>query len=206
MKKYLIIICLFFISILFSNTSFAYADFQDLKKVGNGKLLQEYSLGDYDFAYKKVSKNRFLGWNYYHVNEDMKVTFTSETLFSYYNNGKSPISYNYKASKKTINHYQLKVSGGVKLQTQKDNKVFGSGLTAHMNLDYLYDTKIEDIESYDIKVSIEPGTQMVLYLYGEGKITNGVAKNYLFWMEIAKGGYEIFVVTTHYQRLEITPI
>ena len=41
---------------------------------------------------------------------------------------------------------------------------------------------------------------------GKEKITNGVAKNYLFWIEIAKGGFEIFVVTTHYQRLEITPI
>ena len=127
----------------------------------------------------------------------MKVTYTSETLFSYYNNGKSPITYNYKASK-TISSYTLKVSGGVKLQTQKDNKVFGSGLTASLNMDYVYDNKTEDVETFDIKVSIEPTTQMVLYLYGEGKITNGVAKNYLFWIEIAKGGFEIFVIPDYY--------
>ena len=36
-------------------------------------------------------------------------------------------------------------------------------------MDYVYDNKTEDVETFDIKVSIEPTTQMVLYLYGEGK-------------------------------------
>lgn len=39
---------------------------------------------------------------------------------------------------------------------------------------------------------------MVFYFYGEGKIINGVVKNYLFWIEIVKGGFEIFVVIIYY--------
>lgn len=206
MKTKFICLLLVVLITLSTQTSFGYADFQDFTKVGTNKLLDEFTPSDYDYAYKELGRNKFAGWKHHYVTENMKVTYTSETLFSYYNNGKSPITYNYKASKKTISSYTLKVSGGVKLQTQKDNKVFGSGLTASLNMDYVYDNKTEDVETFDIKVSIEPTTQMVLYLYGEGKITNGVAKNYLFWIEIAKGGFEIFVVTTHYQRLEITPI
>src|SRR5690554_3091566 len=206
LKKIILFVLVVTLFIIGTQTSFAYADFQDFTKVGQGKILDEYNKSDYDYAYKKLGGNQFLGWKHHYVTKDLKVKYISETLFSYYNNGKSPITYNYKASKKSINSYQLKVSGGVKLQTQKDNKVFGSGLTAHLNMDYVYDNKTEDVETFDIKVSIEPTTQMVLYLYGEGKISNGVAKNYLFWIEIAKGGFEIFVVTTHYQRLEITPI
>jgi len=206
MKRTFILALSVFLLIIGARTTFAYADFEDFTKVGHGKILDDFSKSDYDYGYKKIGSNQFLGWKHHYITKDLKVKYTSETLFSYYNNGKSAISYNYKASKKTISSYQLKVSGGVKLQTQKDNKVFGSGLTASLNMDYVYDNKTEDVETFDIKVSIEPTTQMVLYLYGEGKISNGVAKNYLFWIEIAKGGFEIFVVTTHYQRLEITPI
>ena len=203
--KVILILLICFISIS-TQATFGYADFQDFTKVGEGKILDEFNSSDYDYGYKKLGGNQFAGWKHHYVTENLKVKYTSETLFSYYNNGKSAITYNYKASKKTISSYTLKVSGGVKLQTQKENKIFGSGLTASLNMDYVYDNKTEDTETFDIKVSIEPTTQMVLYLYGEGKITNGVAKNYIFWIEIAKGGFEIFVVTTHYQRLEITPI
>ncbi|HHX76366.1 MAG TPA: hypothetical protein GX698_03205 [Acholeplasmataceae bacterium] len=206
MKLKLIWTLLICVLIIGQQSTFAYADFQDFTKVGNGKLLDQYTKSDYDYGYRQIGSNEFLGWKYHYITKDMKVKFISETLFSYYNNGKSAINYNYKASKKTISSYKLKVSGGIKLQTQKDNKVFGNGLTATLNMDYVYDNKVEDVESFDIKVSIEPATQLVLYLYGEGKITNGVAKNYFFWIEVAKGGFEIFVVTTHYQRLEIIPI
>ena len=41
---------------------------------------------------------------------------------------------------------------------------------------------------------------------GEGLISNGVAANYLFWIRTAKGGYEVFTVTTQYYRLEMVKI
>lgn len=206
MKRIIIIGLLICILTMVQQQIYAYADFEHFEKVGNGKLLSEYKDDDYALYYSKMDHPEFLGWRHMHVTENMKVKFISETLFSYYNNGKSAITYNYKANKKTISAYKLKVSGGIKLQTKKDNKVFGDGLSASLNMDYAYDFSQEETESFDIKVAIEPQTQLALYLYGEGKITNGIAKNYFFWIEIAKGGYEIFLVTTHYQRLEIIPI
>lgn len=206
MKIKLSIILLIALVILCTKSTYGYANFEDFQKVGTDKLLSEYSDSDYEAYYNQLPKPLFIGWHSRHVTVDLKVKYISETLFSYYNNGKSAIQYNYKASKKTISSYSLKVTGGLKLQTKKDNKVFGDGLSASINMEYEYEHSVEEVETYDIKVSIEPKTQMVLYLYGEGNITNGVAKNYFFFLETQKGGYEIFVVTTHYQRLEITPI
>ena len=53
---------------------------------------------------------------------------------------------------------------------------------------------------------VDPGTQANLYTYGEGKISNGVASRYFFWILLDKGGYEVFSVTTQYYRLEKTTI
>ena len=206
MKRLVLILLMFSLIILCNQTSYGYADFEKFEKVGQGKLLSEFTKDDYNELYKHVSKRKFIGWNAYNAYVDIKVKYISETLFSYYNNGTSNISYNYKASKKTIDNYTLKVTGDIKLKTQKNNKVFGDGLQTSINIDYKREIKYEETENFDIKVSIEPKTQLILYLYGEGKITTGVAKNYLFWIEINKGGYEIFIVTTHYQRLEIIPI
>lgn len=206
MKKILTFLLLISGLLLSTNVTYGYANFETYDKVGPGKLLKDFTDDDYHAYYKKLPGNQFLGWTTYNAHEDIKIKYISETLFSYYNNGKSSLQYNYKATKKTMSSYALKVTGGIKLQTQKNNKVFGDGLQASINVEYKYENKTEETENFDIKVAIEPQTQMVLYLYGEGLITNGVAKNYFFWFEINKGGYEIFVVTTYYQRLEITPI
>ena len=60
----------------------------------------------------------------------------------------------------------------------------------------------EHWQKYNIEFEIDPGTQVDLYVYGEGKLTNGVAANYIFWIRERRGGFEYFVVTTQYQRLE----
>lgn len=205
MKKILIFLLLLILGLYSGSNAHGYAYFEYYEKVGHGKLLKEYTDEDYGYHYSRIEP-QFLGWRAHHVTEDLKIKYTSETLFSYYNNGLSPIQYHYKATKKTIDSYSLKVSGGIKLQTQKNNKVFGDGLSAAINIDYKQEGKYEETENFDIKVSIEPKTKLVLYMYGEGLITNGVAKNYFFWLEINQGGYEIFMVTTYYQRLEVTPI
>ena len=51
-------------------------------------------------------------------------------------------------------------------------------------------------------MQVDPQTMANLFVMGEGKITNGVASRYLFWLELEKGGFEVFVITTQYYRLE----
>lgn len=204
-KVLIFILCITLICMIPVKT-YAYQDFQEITKVGNGKFIDEFTNDDYEAYYKNFPKYHFLGWKVYYANQNMKVKFISETLFSYYNNGKSAINYQYKSTKKVIDEYHLKATGSLKIKTMKNNKIFGDGLDAAINLEYKTEHQEEQQENYDIKVSIEPGTQLVLYMYGEGKITNGVAKRYFLFFEVDKGGFEIFIVTTHYQRLEITPI
>lgn len=206
MKKIITLVLLVILALIGTSDTYAYSNFQSIDKVGNGKFLKEFSSDDYYEYYSKIPNHEFLGWTSYHANFEMKVKFISETLFSYYNNGKSALQYNYKSSKKHVDSYSLKVSGGIKLKTQKNNKTFGDGLDTSINIEYKKEIKTEENESYDIKVSIEPGTQLVLYLYGEGLVTNGVAREFFFWFEVNRGGYEVFMLTTHYQRLEILPI
>lgn len=206
MIKKILIICLLCICIgVLSEQSFAYTNVESLEVVGSGKMLEDFTDNDYKKYYDKTGHHMF-GWYIYVANKNMKIKFISETLFSYYNNGKSAIHYQYKTSKKVVKSYDLKVSGSLKIQTDKNNKIFGNGLNASISIDSHWKQTEEVNESFDIKVDIEPGTQLNLYLYGEGKVTNGVARNFAFFFEINRGGFEIFYITTHYQRLEITPI
>jgi len=206
MLKKLLIICLFCICIgITTQQSYAYTNVEELEVVGNGKMLEDFTDADYKKYYDKAG-HHFFGWHTYTANKNMKVKFISETIFSYYNNGKSAIHYQYKTSKKIVKSYDLKVSGGLKVHTDKKTKIFGDGLNASISIDSHWKESEEVNESFDIKVDIEPGTQLNLYLYGEGKVTNGVARNFAFFIETKRGGFEIFYVTTHYQRLEITPI
>ena len=46
------------------------------------------------------------------------------------------------------------------------------------------------------------GKDQILYIYGEGRISNGVAAKYFFWIRRNLGGFEYFEMTTSYQRLE----
>ncbi|MDO9629375.1 MAG: hypothetical protein Q7I99_05680, partial [Acholeplasmataceae bacterium] len=79
---------------------------------------------------------------------------------------------------------------------------FKNNLDGSLKLTAEYQIQTEDKEVYDISLKVDPGTQVDLYTYGEGKLTNGVAANYYWWIRTQRGGFEVFVVTTEYQRLE----
>lgn len=205
MKK--IIIFLLLITFIFtgSNQIFAYENFEWFEKVGNDELLKEFTESDYQNYYDKVKRKMF-DWSIYEVNSGIKIKFISETLFHYYNNGDSSINYKYKSESETIDSLSFKVSGGLKLETQKNTKIFGDGLNATMQSNYELNQKQTKKETFDVNVEVKPGNQLLLYMYGEGRVINGVAKKYLFFFETNKGGYEIFSISTHYQKLEVSPI
>jgi len=168
----------------------------------SGKLLENFSDDDYKTYYKKVDKRKFIGWKIYKANSSVKVSYISETLFSYYNDGYTAIDYTYKLDRKVSSKLGLSASGSIGIKLSNDKKVFKNNLDGSLKLSADYTISSEDKESYEITLKVDPGTQVDLYIYGEGKITNGVACRYIFWMRADRGGYEIFLVTTQYQRLE----
>lgn len=191
--------------VIFSTKVVAYQQFEHLEVVGKGKMLEDFTETEYKDNYKKVGR-AFGGWKKYEVNSKVKVKFVSDTLLSYYNDGLTPIKYTYKGSRKVANSYDLKVTGQLSVKTQKSNKTFGDGLNASVKIESKWSQDSEIKEDFNLQLEIAPKTQLNLYLYGEGYLVNGVAKKYFFWFETKKGGYEVFYVTTHYQRLEITRI
>lgn len=171
-------------------------------EVLDGKLLEDFSDSDYKTYYKEVNQRKFMGWRIYKAHTNEKVTFTSETLFSYYNDGYTPIDYSYKLSRTETSKFAVSATGSIGLTSGKDGQGFKNNLTGNLKLSVDYQEAKEDTETIDIKLKVDPGTQVDLYIYGEGKITNGVAARYVFFIRADRGGFEVFIVTTQYQRLE----
>ncbi|CCV64343.1 conserved hypothetical protein [Alteracholeplasma palmae J233] len=207
MKKFMIFICLSIILVLFSTTQCAsYEQFEDIQFEEDFKLLSDYTEEDYNDYYSKIDKRKFSGWKINTVNKNKSVSFISETLFSYYNDGKSIIDYHYKAKNKETRQYDISVSGSIGITIGKNDKTFKNGLTQSLKVDLKSKTTKEIQEDTEIKIKIEPKTRLTYYYYGEGKITNGVAVRYFFFIKRNMGGFEIFTVTTQYPKLEIRPI
>ncbi len=204
MKKiaFLILLCGFLFGT--SNVSYGSTNYQSFESitVPSGSLLEDFSSDDYATYYKNVDKRKFMGWQIYKVNSNVKVTYISETLFSYYNDGYTAIDYTYKLDRKMSSKLGLSATGTIGVKTSSGTKAFKNNLDGSLKLSADYTISTEDKESYEISLKVDPGTQVDLYIYGEGKITNGVASRYFFWIRADRGGYEVFVVTTEYQRLE----
>jgi len=204
MKKMVFLMICLMISYMVSIESTAasnYTSFESIT-VTEGKLLENYTTDDYTKYYKEVDKRKFSGWQIYKVSSNVKVSYISETLFSYYNDGFTPISYNYKLDRKVSTKIGISATGNIGMKGGTDKKAFKNNLEGSLKLSGDYQISTEDKEVYDISLKVDPGTQVDLYTYGEGKLTNGVGAYYYFWIRTQRGGFEIFVVTTEYQRLE----
>ena len=204
MKKICFASILFLMLMLVSNKSYADSNYQYFEEItmSSGELLSEFSASDYNDYYKHVSKRKFYGWSVHTVNKDAEVSYITETLFSYYNDGYTAIKYAYKLDQKTTSKVSLSSSGSIGIKHNGTKPTFKQNLEGSLKLSADYTTTETSEESYTVTLEVDPGTQVDLYIYGEGLITNGVAARYFLWMRSHKGGFEAFVVTTQYQRLE----
>lgn len=204
MKK-LLCVLLFLIFTTSVNLEFlADSDYQNYQEIDvfDGKLLSQFTKDEYKTYYKKIQKRRFSGWNIYKVNEDIHVSYKAETLFSYYNDGKTAIDYEYEYEKKKSSNINITATGSISVSATGTIKKFKGGLDASLKVSYEDKSSLNEKEAWKVKMHVDPGTQANLYTYGEGKISNGVAARYFFWILLDKGGYEVFSVTTQYYRLE----
>jgi len=204
MKKLIFTFLLFGFLLAYPETVLADTGYHSYESItlSEGKLLENYTDDEYKDYYKHVDARKFLGWRIYKVHSNIKVSYISETLFSYYNDGYTPIEYTYKLDRKVTSKLGLSASGTIGVDFKNNKKVFSFDLEGQLKLSAEYTVSSEDKESIEINLEVDPGTQVDLYVYGEGKITNGVAARYVFWVRTNKGGFEVFLVTTQYQRLE----
>ncbi len=182
-----------------------YKAFQEMT-IYDGVFLSDYTESDYKKYYKNVNKRRFFGWRVYPVTKSAKVKYKTETIFSYYNDGYTPIEYSYEMKKKNTKTRSLTSTGSIDVKTSATIDKFKGGLDESLKITSSSSESSETQENFKLKITIDPGTMLNLYITGEGHISNGVAANYIFWICRYKGGYEVFVVTTQYYRLEKTKI
>lgn len=204
MKKWFIVLFLVVCFTIKKQTLSANSNYKTFESIHlkSGKFLKDYTDAEYKTHYQKVLKRKFFGWRSYQVYSDLKVSYKTETYFSYYNDGLTPIKYAYTMKKKEIDTMSISSSGTIKVSLSGPVKKFKGGLDSQLKMDYSTKSSQEIQEEFKINIDVDPGTMMNLYVYGEGLISNGVAANYIFWIRRALGGYEVFYITTQYYRLE----
>lgn len=204
MKKWYCILLLLVLYTITTKELLSNSDYENYQEITihEGKFLTDFSKKEYETYYKKVKKRKFSGWNIHKVTENAGVSYKAETVFSYYNDGTTPIEYTYEYEKKESSNINITSTGSISISASGTIKKFKGGLDTSLKLTYEDKSSLNEKETWKIKLQVDPGTMANLYTYGEGKISNGVAARYLFWILVDKGGYEIFTVTTQYYRLE----
>ena len=205
MKKWFLFLFVLTFLTLFRSLSLKadsdYLAFEEIE-LKDGKFLKDIKESELKEYYKKIDKRKFHGWKVASMYSDKKVTYKTETLFSYHNDGTTPIKYSYSMKKKEVETRSLTSSGDIKVKVTGKIQKFDGNLDSQLKLSSTSTKSKEIQEEYKLELNVDPGTRLNLYIYGEGKISNGVAIFYLFWLVYKKGGYEVFTVTTQYYRLE----
>lgn len=204
MKKWFLFLLILVFITIDKSTLKADSDYKAYQEITifGGKFLSEYTNSEFKSYYKKVNKRKFWGWRVYEVNKDRPVVYKAETMFSYFNDGDSPIEYTYKHVKKDSKTRSLSATGSISVDVSGTVEKFKGGLNTSLKLTDTTKIDTSEQEETSLKTKIDPGTMLNLYIAGEGKISNGVACNYIFWIRREKGGYEVFTLTTQYYRLE----
>ncbi len=204
MRKMVILLLLVFISTMFIKESNAsdYLTYQEIIFEQNGaKLLENYSNGEYEKYYEKLSSKKFWGWRTFIRFENEKVSFLKDTLFVITNEGESPITETFSIKTEEYVKKQYSVTGTLGLDINASEKGFKLGLEEKLKFSITTTVYKEIEEEFEIKVLVDSMTKLTVEVRGEGKVSNGVAKYYRFFKNVKKGGWEIFVVTTEYYSL-----
>jgi hypothetical protein len=204
MRKIVIVLLLVFISSFLTKESNAseYLTYQEIEFEQHGaKLLEDYSNGEYEKYYEKLTKKRFWGWRTFIRFENEEVAFLKDTLFVIVNEGESPITESFSIKKEEYVKKQYSVTGTLGLDVNATEKGFKLGLEENLKFSITKTIYSEIEEEFEIKVLVDSMTKLTVEVRGEGKVSNGIAKYYRFFKNVKKGGWEIFVVTTEYYSL-----
>lgn len=211
MKKCLMIIICTLITIMFLNyievKAEDYNSFQQIELENDYmKMLSTYGDNEIDDELDLISGRKFFGWKLKIFHEDEPCTFIADTIYSVKNDGESIISHTYKYETEEISKYQIGATGSIGVKVSGPIKVFKAGLDSEVKANISYTETNTINEEYDIEIDLNPGHKLVLKTIGEGKVSNGVAKKYAFFINTKKGGWETFIITTLYYEMEVSPL
>lgn len=166
------------------------------------KMLHQYSKKELTSYYPQVSKRMMLGWRVHQITKSEKVTFKKTTLMSIRNSGTTPIIKDHSMKKEKSQKYAISASDGVEASASGTYSGFKLGLSKKLNIKADATISISQTESMNTKIQVDPGTQLDIYVMGSGRLSNGVASYYMFWLRMKTGGYEYLNITSIYYRME----
>ncbi len=169
---------------------------------GNRRLLMDFTQTDYDRLYGQLGGRRFWGWRTVENLTDERVYFTRDTLYAIENEGTTPINQNLRFRSTQQSSLQVSASGDISLNVSGDIRRFRSGLDAHVSPEVSVKRERYLEEDVDIRVQVDPQTKLSIEVRGEGRISNGVGRQYRFFKNVRSGGWEVFVLTTEFYSIE----
>jgi hypothetical protein len=170
--------------------------------VDSGRLLRDYDKKTINDETEKIKKRRFMGWNINKINDDVRATFITDLLFSYKNEGSTPITYKVNVASETTTKTSVSSTGSVGCKVEGGNKEFKAGLNNELKISDDY-AKTELVKSQEnLEIVVDPHTVVIGFVQGEGRYTNGTCSFYAFWIEQEIGWFEYFTITSSYLRIE----
>ncbi len=170
--------------------------------VDSGNLLRNYSKETINNELYRVRKPKFIGWNIHKFNSNVRATFVTESLFSYKNEGTSPITYTLNIAKETTSKTSVSATDRIEIQVGQNGKEFKGSFSDELKISADYTTTELVKEQQNLSIVVDPGTICVGYVEGQGYYTNGIACYYVFWLENQIGAFEYFTITESYLRIE----
>lgn len=209
MKKIFILLTICSLTFIGINTTKTYvkADVNDYTSfsslnVSEGKLLRDYTEEELKEQYETVSSRKFSGWRYNILQKNVPVTFISNVVFSMYNSGTTAMKYKVNVTSENTVKTSISCTGSISYKLSGEIKKFKNGLDTALKIEGSYTETQLVKEQENLEVDIDPGTICVVYIQGEGLLTNGVASHYTFWIRTQTGGFEYFTITDSYLRIE----
>ena len=167
----------------------------------SGKLIKDYTNEELVEKYKTL-KNKFRTWSVAILNENIQVDFISEVLYSFYNEGTTPIQYSVDLSEQHTKKTQFSLSGSLKAEISGDIKKIKGGITSKLESSYDFEHTIVTKRQESIKIDVDPQTVCVIYYQGSALVTNGLAKYFGVFKVKEVGTFEIFTITNLNLRIE----
>lgn len=141
------------------------SDYQAFESIEifEGKFLKQYTKDEYNTYYKKTNKRMFSGWRTYVVNDSSKVTYKTETIFSYYNDGKTAIDYEYKFEGSYSSSRSITSTGQIGVNLSGPIKKFKGGLDASLKVVSSYETTKKKVRHLKLNYKLTQG-QWQIYI------------------------------------------
>lgn len=208
MKKLFIFTMIFLGSFMLCYSVEAYDDYQSFNTIemASGKLLEDWTDLEYKNYLAPTRRRIPFGWKINYVNKNVKATYTSEILFSYYNDGTTPIVQELKKKENYSNKRVTSVKGSLGVTGKASDKKLSGGLESKIEGSLTDTSEYDSISEMEMKFSVDPQTKVVVKIEGTAKVTNGTATKYSAFVRCYSGAFEVFIITSQYLRIEKTRI